>query len=423
MRYQILGITALAGLALVSGCGSSPRTTIPSGSGGTTGAGTGSAGTNGAGTAGTTGAGTAGTGAGTAGTTGADTAGTTGAGTAGTGAGTAGTGGTGTAGTTGAGGTGTAGTTGAGGATVAGGPITKVLPTAGCGMAPTGYTPGTLVPFHIATAGMKSTPCADSKCGAWTDMRDYWVRLPTGYDMTKAYPILFEGPGCGGHGNNLYALPGLGSTVIRVGVSPSAQIQAFHATNPGQGCFDDKEGDDSVDWVLYEALYDKLASQICFDRNRVFAGGNSSGAWFSNELGCKYAGDATRPVRGIMPNTGGLPTDPKYVPTCTTKPMSGFWSHEVNDGTNPFMGNIVAMNRALTVNGCTPAGVTYGTAMFDPFPISATDSTSCKKYRGCPAEYPLVVCPLPGNQHASHDNVVNPGWDTFIKLFLTAPLL
>jgi hypothetical protein len=33
---------------------------------------------------------------------------------------------------------------------------------------------------------------------------------------------------------------------------------------------------------------------------------------------------------------------------------------------------------------------------------------------GCPAAYPLVVCPLPGNQHASHDNVVNPGFAQFI---------
>jgi hypothetical protein len=44
--------------------------------------------------------------------------------------------------------------------------------------------------------------------------------------------------------------------------------------------------------------------------------------------------------------------------------------------TNPFAGDIIAVNRALVVNGCTPAGVTYETAAFDPFPISGTDSTS-----------------------------------------------
>ena len=35
-------------------------------------------------------------------------------------------------------------------------------------------------------------------------------------------------------------------------------------------------------------------------------------------------------------------------------------------------------------------------------------------------DYPLVVCPLPGNGHGSHDAVVNPGAATFITQ-LAAP--
>jgi hypothetical protein len=415
----------VAGLASGYGCGGGTPLKMPmsgaSGSSpGTAGTGAADAAAGATGTAGVNATGTAGMGAagtGTAGITGA--AGATGtAGAAGNGA--AGT--TGAAGTAGTAGTGAAGTTGAAGAGGSGGDITKVLPTLGCGKDP-GQAIGTLVRGTIATMGTKRAGCADSKCGAWSYLREYYLQLPTGYDKTKAYPLLFEGPGCGGKGNNLYALPDLASTVIRVGLSPSVDAQAFHATNPGQGCFDWADGDNSVDWVFYENLYDQLAGQLCFDKNRVFASGNSSGAMLANELGCKYAGDATRPVRGIMPYTGGLPTDPRYVPTCANKPMAGMWVHEVADGTYPFTGSIVAMNRALTVNGCTPAGVTYQTAAFDPFPISAADSTSCKKYRDCPALYPLVVCPLPDNGKSDHSSVVNPGWATFLKLFSAPPLL
>jgi len=261
-------------------------------------------------------------------------------------------------------------------------------------------------------------------CGPWSFLREYFVQLPTGYDKTKAYPMLLEGPGCGGKGNNLYALPDLATSVIRVGLSPSVEAQALHATNPGQGCFDDKDGDNSVEWPFYEALWDKLASTLCFDAHRVFAGGNSSGAWLANELGCKYSGDAARPIRGVLSNGGGLPTQRMYVPTCTTKPMSGFWSHSASDTTDAItVYDIPAMNRALIVDGCVPTGVTYQNAMFDPFPVSATDSTSCKKYQGCPAATPLVICSLPTNDHSAHDAVVNPGWPTFIKLFSTPPLL
>jgi hypothetical protein len=273
----------------------------------------------------------------------------------------------------------------------------------------------------MQTSGTKPAGCADSRCGDWSFARESFVQLPTGYDKTRAYPLLIEGPGCGGKGNNLYALPDLAGSVIRVGLSPSVDAQAFHATNPNQGCFDDKEGDDSVDWPFYEKLYDQLASTVCFDKNLVFAGGNSSGAWLANELGCKYAGDPTRPIRGVMANTGGLPDQTKYKPTCTTNPMAGFWSYAI-DQVGGSSGNVFAMNRALGVNGCTPTGVTYSAAMFDPFPISATDSTSCKKFKGCADRFPLVVCSLPGTSHGANDNVVDPGWCSFLKLFTTVPV-
>jgi poly(3-hydroxybutyrate) depolymerase len=421
MRLQILGLVVMTGVGLTAcSSGGSTGSTgfIPSGNAGTTGA----AGTSAAGTIGSQGTAGSTSPAGTAGTTG--TAGSTpSAGTTGTAGVAGGTAGTGTAGSAPDGGT----TTGTAGSGVTG-DITKVRPSDGCGMAPpAGLNPGTLVKQTIMTAGTKDANCADSKCGAWTDTREYWVKLPTGYDKTKAYPLFFEGPGCGGAGNNLYNIAEFDSTVIRVGLTPSAYWQQYHATNPGQHCFDDKEGDDSVDWVLYEKLYDLFNSTLCFDRNRVFAGGNSSGAWFSNELGCKYAGDPTRPVRAIMPNTGGLPTDPKYVPTCTTKPMAGFWSHQVGDTENPFSGNIVAMNRALQVAGCTSGGATEtyanGGALGDPFTLTNGNATQCKRYKGCPDTTPLVVCPLPGNNHDSNTNTVQPGWAAFVKLFSTGSLI
>ena len=158
----------------------------------------------------------------------------------------------------------------------------------------------------------------------------------------------------------------------------------------------------------------------------MFAVGNSSGAWFANEVGCKYAGDPTHPIRGIMPNTGGLPNQTAYKPTCTSKPMAGMWSHEIGDTTNPFSGNIYAIDRAMAVNGCT-MGNSYATAAFDPFPIPTAaggmDNASCKKMRGCPEIYPLVVCPLPGTGHGSHDNVANYGFPVFLKLFSTGNLI
>ena len=68
----------------------------------------------------------------------------------------------------------------------------------------------------------------------------------------------------------------------------------------------------------------------------------------------------------------------------------------------------------MQVNSCS-IGTTYATAQFDNYPIGGgnPDST-CKKIKGCPADYPLVVCALPLNDHGSHDAVVNPGFATFV---------
>jgi hypothetical protein len=291
-----------------------------------------------------------------------------------------------------------------------------VVPTPGCGRDP-GQASGMLVRGTIQTMGVKAPDCADTQCGSWSYPREYWMSLPSNYDNTKAYPLVVEGPGCGGQGDIIYPIPALSDAAIRVGLSPSVEASAFSPVSPGAGCFDELDGDNSVDWVFYENLYDKLAAQVCFDRNRVFAAGTSSGARMANELGCKYAGDALRPVRGVMTDRAGLPVDTKYQPTCTTKPMAGMWVAEPSNPIYAFAETTLAVTRAMSVNGCT-IGTSYDTAEFDPFSISSTDGTSCKMVKGCPALFPLVVCPLTVFSTRTPDLIVAvPGFATFFKLF------
>jgi hypothetical protein len=200
---------------------------------------------------------------------------------------------------------------------------------------------------------------------------------------------------------------------------PNAIGQAFL---PNQGCFDDHDGDNSVDWVFYEDLYDELSTMLCFDRNRVFSVGIGGGGWFSNELGCKYAGDSQRPIRGIMATGGGLPNQPAYEPTCTTLPMAGMWVHEPEDTVDPFSGTEFAVTRAMRVNQCTQT--TFSGADFASFPIGGGNAdTVCRSIQNCPTIYPLVVCPIPGTRHMSNDLVASPGFSTFIAMFENAPFL
>jgi poly(3-hydroxybutyrate) depolymerase len=314
-------------------------------------------------------------------------------------------------------------------------PLLDVKKTAGCGKDPVLHnfdgTTVTLVPGTISakatimTSGTKATMCADSVCGAWTYNRDYYVTLPTGYDNNKAYPLVFEGPGCGGTGTSVYPLtgptgPNVNNTVIRVGLTPPPNAIG-HSTNPNQGCFDDKEGDDSVDFPFYENLRDTLRIAICYDENRVFASGNSSGSFLANELGCKYTGNtAGYAIRAVLPNDGGLPNDPKFEPTCTTKPMAGLWVAETGDQENLFSGTTFAVSRAMGVNGCT--ATSYATATFQNFPIGGGQGNGvCQQIQGCNPLYPLVVCALNDANHGSNDMTAEPAFSTFISMFSAPP--
>ena len=222
--------------------------------------------------------------------------------------------------------------------------------------------------------------------------RQYFVTLPTGYGPEQTLRAGLRGDGLRRHGQGRHPLndgfpavsPTSGNTVIRVGLTPPPNAIG-HATRPGQGCYDYADGDNSVDWVFYETLHDHLATQLCFDTNRVFVVGNASGgAPFTNELGCKYAGDAKHPIRGIMANSGGFsPEVTAAMPTCSTSPMAGMWVAQIGDPSAPFTVVEAAIARAMKVNGCTLGTGFPKTRPPENFPIGGgnPDST-CKRILG-----------------------------------------
>jgi hypothetical protein len=303
--------------------------------------------------------------------------------------------------------------------------LTSVYPTVGCGQDP-GQALGMLVRGTIQTMGTKQPNCADANCAPWSYLREYYVQLPVNYDRTHAYPIIFEGHGCGATGLNIYALPDLADSVIRVGLTPPPNAIGHAPPNRDQGCFDDAEGDDSVEWPFYENLYDKLAGHLCFDRNRVFAAGNEHGATMADQLACKYAGDATRPIRGVLSNGGGLASNgvlgngvsnPQRVPTCSDAPLAGIWISQTSDPAVLFAYTKNAIARAMNVDRCT-IGTSFDDAELEDFPIGGGNSdTTCKTISGCPDLTPLVVCAIGGVQNSSNDGVANPGFSTFVRLF------
>lgn len=284
-------------------------------------------------------------------------------------------------------------------------------PSAGCGRAPEQQL-GAFVRYEVQTSGAKAAD-ATGEPGGWSYAREYFVSLPQPYEPSKAYPLVLEGPGCGGNGTNVYALRADGG-LIRVGLSPPPDA-INHADYPGLHCFDDAEGDDSVDWPFYEAVMNQLNARVCYDRRRVWAAGTSSGALFANELACKYAGNrAGYSIRGVV-TLGGIPTNPASMPTCSGQPLAGIWIGDVDNQSRPFVQVASAVTRAMQVNSCT-GGTRYDDALYDEFPLPGLSPTTCKQVVGCPATYPVVVCPTPGTGRSSHEEIAVPGFAKLVQL-------
>ena len=373
--------------------------TAPEGEGGSPGNGSpGGADTSG----GTDAGGTTSGGADAGGTTsgGADAGGTTSAGTD--------AGGTTSAGTDAGG---TAGAAGTGGSPP---DLTIVRPTVGCGTAaPSDLVAQQFVQRTMETSGHKENSHAPAACRPggqatydWNITREYFVRLPSGYDPAKAYPLVLQAARECQDGSKVLPLSDIAEQVIQVGFSPAP------ADCPSQDCFDILDGDQSIEFPFYEGVWQRLAGELCFDQNRVFAAGadQASSIW-ANELGCVYSGHAQYPIRAIGGVEGGLLPLGFTQPTCSQSPMAGMWLY--NMAQFEYRDSIVAgIETAMQVNGC-PGSYLY-TAQQSPYEVpglSAPESVFCDRITSayycaeplsgcanhpdpasCSASDPMVLC-------------------------------
>ncbi len=243
--------------------------------------------------------------------------------------------------------------------------------------------------------------------------RNYAVRLPTGYDDTKPYPLIVEGGGCGGgpmeSGGGMTAGEGAGDA-IRIGLSYVNMCFADGGNSCAGTPANQPQCVNTPEVPYFYAMLADVEAKYCLDKSKVYMGGYSSGGWETFTVGCA----AADVLRGIVTENGGLrhnrPTCAGPIPALmvagtadTDNPIgplvmdmayapSGLTAAEVNadilsldsNGTAP------ARDAILARNGC----VGTATAAYDPaYPL-------CVKYTGCPASAPVVWCPITGAGHA-----------------------
>jgi poly(3-hydroxybutyrate) depolymerase len=342
---------------------------------------------------------------------------------------------------TGGAGTGSMGTAGTNGAAGTGAPVGRpatginaVAPGMGCGKdlpanqvvtvagTPKGYTQYTVMGTGKTLAGDQP-----AKVGP----RTFWVRVPVDYDKNHAYRTVYIGQGCGSFNDANNATlqlfkEALGGTEQAIYIALDIPMD-----NANMNCYDNRDGPASQEWEAFQLFHNVVDANYCVDNNRVYVAGYSTGGWLSNMWGCYFAGDGQNPVgtpgvpRVFAPKyhiraqaavTGG---EPPNQPPCNG-PVAAMWIHDAGDNSNPLSGNISALTRVGTMNNCDTAYAKTDNQVPWVTGNTMVDQV-CKKFTGCPADYPVVFCTTNGLGHADQHERAIPGFNSFFNLLNPLP--
>jgi poly(3-hydroxybutyrate) depolymerase len=286
--------------------------------------------------------------------------------------------------------------------------LSQVNATTGCGKQ-ADIPAGMWRPFEIMNIPVPAGQSGNSGDGT----RKYFVRLPANYDNNKKYKVVIAASSCTGGDQNLRAM---GDTPTVTDATGGA-ILISPVVEPGvwdrDQCYDDKDPN-SIEHPFLERFLAQVGEKYCYDKNKVFVQGHSSGGWYSNMVGCVWASDL---IRAASSNGGGIPDDSAERPKCNDKPMPGLWIFPTNDPEQPQSAKR-AVSRALVVNKCEGAGTNPAddTVWMKVQNVTWSEggAQGCKKYM-CPEAFPVIFC-QPQGGHAEIPWHSDAAWAMFNKL-------
>lgn len=311
-----------------------------------------------------------------------------------------------TSGTTGTGGMANAATSSAGGTTGAGGAATAGDTTA---TSTTGSGGGT-----NRSEGCGKVPTITSGNGKQISVggtnRVYNIKVPDDYDSSKPYRLIV-----GYHGASLSA--NIVTNENYYGLLPISQGSTIFVAPQGLptgGPFGDGwSNTNGADVEFSRQLIAQLESDLCIDKDRIFAEGFSMGGSMAYAMAC----GAPDIIRAVAVHSGGPMSG------CATHdtPVAYFMTHGTQDSicTYPQFG-VPELQDFAQVNGCTVPNPAFGANQFEAALPNPTDmSSSCIEFDGCMAGYPVRSCLFVG------DHMWNPGgpstwvpgevWDFFTQ--------
>jgi poly(3-hydroxybutyrate) depolymerase len=195
--------------------------------------------------------------------------------------------------------------------------------------------------------------------------RTFVLDLPTDYDNSTAYPVIFGFHGMGGSGE-MFRSSFYGNLLSAM----ADEVIVVHPDAIG----DPTAWDTGTDVPFFDALLEHLESSLCVDETRVFITGHSSGGFFSNTLACQRG----NVIRGAAPVSGGGPF--VFGGTSCQGQVAAWIAHGENDDTVDISSGEGSRDFWADANSC------------DIEEVETVTPAECVEYGGCDAGYPVRWC-------------------------------
>jgi poly(3-hydroxybutyrate) depolymerase len=210
--------------------------------------------------------------------------------------------------------------------------------------------------------------------------REYIVYVPTGYDSSKPYRLLFAwhcmgSSDTGAVSSGYYGVKQNDTTKNTILIAP----QGYTDGSPWRS--DDK------DVTFFDDMLKLFKSEMCIDESRVFSIGFSFGGMMTYNLSVARQKDIRAGV-GIAPANYNI-----YVtPNKTHAPIGWMQTTGVNDNTCPWGAGSTRGAEAIAKehgadNGCTVP---------NPVPKWTSGNHLCVDFAGCKEGYPTKICTFNG---------------------------
>jgi poly(3-hydroxybutyrate) depolymerase len=219
--------------------------------------------------------------------------------------------------------------------------------------------------------------------------RKWMLDVPTGYDGTKPYRLIFVWHPLGGSGSQVVngGFNGLKALANNSTIFATADgLNGSNSEASGTGWWNANGGDIK----LVQTMLDKINAGLCVDQKRIFSTGFSFGGMMSYTLPFEF--DVFRAVAPCSGKTGIIPYTDKF------------------DGPVPIM--------AFHGDKDTFVATSLGKAFLDMYrtrnhcgtQTQPVEPSPCVQYQGC--DVPTIWCEFPG-QHETWSQEPNAIWKFF----------